>query len=242
MARGAPDYSNVKSEQAIYTLLDLGELAARLGSIDVFDRSGNIVCMDDFEAATLNWRSGTDGTGASIAISTAVRLFGSQSCLLTTGSDATMTADIWRYLPIPNVGKYSFELAFAPDFDISALIWSIQHLEDGAQYRYDVKYDKTAKTLSYFNSAGGYTVFATNVNIWTPGYIFHIGKLTVDLTTGQYGRFRFNKDTYDLTGISAYPSASITADLFSVLFEAVGKVTKNGKCYADNALVKQNEP
>lgn len=242
MARGAPDYSNVLSQQAIYTLLDLGELAARLGSIDRYDRSGNIVWYDDFEAATLNWTGGTDGTGASVAISTARRLMGSQSCLLTTGSDGTFFADIYRYSMIPNLSPYSLELAFASDTDITALTWFIDHVQNRIEYTYQIKYDRTSKTLSYYNSASGWTVFASSVNILSAVYIFHQGKLVVDLSTGKYKRFRLNQTTYDLTGISARPDTSLFPDFFEVLFSAVGKSGKNALCYVDNVVIKQNEP
>lgn len=242
MARGAPDYSNVRSEQAIYTLLDLGELAARLGSIDVFDRSGNLVWMDDFEAATLNWESAADGTGSSVALSTAHRLMGSQACLLTTGSDGTMSAQIYRYLSIPNISHYSLEMSFASDSDVTTLTWLIDHILGGVEHAYQVVYNRTAKTLSYLNSAGGLTVFASGVNLLTAVYIFHIGKIAVDLATGEYKSFRLNQTTYDLSGIPAWPDTFIFGDWFEVFFGAVGKALKNALCYVDNALVKQNEP
>lgn len=242
MAHGAPDYSNVKSEQAIYTLLDLGELAARLGSIDVFDRSGNLVWMDDFEAATLNWQSGNNGTGSAVALSTASRLRGNQSCLLTTGSDGTWSAQIYRYLSIPNLSHYSLELAFAADSDITTLTWYIDHVVGLAEHQYKVVYNRITKTLSYLNSGGGLTVFATNVNLLTATWIFHVGKLTVDLTTGKYKQFRLNQTTWDLTGIAAQSGASIFPDYFEVFFGAVGKALANALCYVDNALLKQNEP
>ena len=242
MARGAPDYSNVKSEQAIYTLMDLGELAARLGSIDVFDRSGNIVWMDDFEAPTLNWQDEHIGTLSEVALSTAYRLMGAQSCLLTTGSDGTMLAKIYRYLMIPNLSDYSLELAFACDSDITTLTWYIDHIQNGWDHTYGIQYNRTAKTLSYLNSAGGFTVFANNVLPLMAVYIFHTGKLTVDLTTDQYKQFRFDQITYDLSSIACWPNDLGIPNAFRVMFEAVGKPTKNALCYVDNALVKQNEP
>ena len=242
MARGAPDYSNVKSEQAIYTLLDLGELAARLGSIDVFDRSGNLVWMDDFEAATLNWQGGNNGTGSAVALSTASRLRGNQSCLLTTGSDGTWSAHIAHYLSLPNVSHYSLELAFAADNDITTLTWYLDHVEGGSEHQYQIRYDRTAKTLSYFSAAGVWTVFAINIYVFSTTYIFHVGKLTVDLAAGKYKQFRLNQNTYDLIGIPAQTQANIFPDYFEVFFGAVGQAAKNALCYVDNVLVKQNEP
>jgi hypothetical protein len=242
MARGAPDYSNVLSQEAIYTLLDLGELAARLGSIDVFDRSGNLVWMDDFEAPTLNWLSDTAGTGASVTLSTAYRLRGAQSCLLTAGSDDGIGAIIARYLSLPNLSPHSFEIAFYPDTHIAEITWYIYHVEADVRHQYGIRYSQAAATLSYYNSAGGWTVFTSSVTLLGVFGIFEISKLTVDLTTGKYKRFRLNHTTYDLSSAQSLSVADPISDYLRVSVEVVGTAATNALCYVDNALVKQNEP
>ena len=242
MARGAPDYSNVKSEQAIYTLLDLGELAARTGSIDVFERSGNLVWMDDFEAATLNWKSAHDGTGSAVALSTVSRLRGAQSCLLTTGSDGTVSAQIYRYLPIPNISSYSLELAFAAQSNITSLIWYIDHVIGNKEYQYQLIYNRTTKTLTCLSTAGAGVLVASGINIFASVDHFHVGKLTVDLATGKYKRFRLDQTTYDMSGIPCDSSAIVWQDYFEIFFRAEGTALANALCYVDNVLVKQNEP
>lgn len=242
MARGAPDYSNVKSDKAIYTMLDLGELAPRLGSIDVFDRSGNLVWMDDFEAATINWITAGDGTANSVTISSAQRLRGSNAGLLTCGSDGGMYAEIYRYLPIPNESHYSLELAFAADADVTFVFWMIQYAYNNVMHVFTIRYNIVTQILSYFDNVAPWVDFATGVNILTLAYIFHVGKLTVDLQTGKYKQFRLDQNVYDLTDLPGQSTAMVTQDWFIVLFEAVGKPAVNAKCYVDNCLVKQNEP
>jgi len=242
VARGAPDYSNVKSEQAIYTLLDLGELAARLGSIDRYDRSGNLVWADDFEAPTLNWLPDVAGTGSSVTLSTAYRLMGWQSCLLTCGSDDGMGATIARYLSVPNVSPYSFEVALYPDAHITVIVMWMYHVINGVMHRWGIRYDATTDQLSYYNSAGGITVFASSVTMLPLMGIFQLCKLTVDLRTGEYKQFRLNNTVYSLAGVPGFSIADPISDYLRVSIEVFGTAAFNALCYVDNALVKQNEP
>lgn len=242
MVRGAPDYSNVKSEQAIYTLMDLGELAARLGSIDVFDRSGNLVWMDDFEAATLNWETIIAGTGAAVALSTAQRLRGAQSCLLTCPSDAGLNVMIDRWLAMLHQSTTSFEIAFAPDANITTFDIHLTVFNSGIRYSNQIRWDGVAKTISYFNAASAWTVFAIGVDLMTLYTGFNCAKLTVDLATGNYKRFRLNQTIYDLSGIAPAAAPVPHTPNLLLLVEVTGTIATNALCYVDNVLVKQNEP
>ena len=49
MASGHPDGGEGGETQIIHTVQDVGELAARLGSVSAYFRSGNVVWFDDFE-------------------------------------------------------------------------------------------------------------------------------------------------------------------------------------------------
>jgi len=53
MPRGHPDYGQAGPTSLIATVPDLGELAARLGSNNTWDRRGFILWYDDFEASVL---------------------------------------------------------------------------------------------------------------------------------------------------------------------------------------------
>ena len=58
MAHGAPDWFGTTPQGMVHRVADLAELAARLGSPDVFDRRGNVLFMDSFENGQNNWSHG----------------------------------------------------------------------------------------------------------------------------------------------------------------------------------------
>lgn len=242
MARGAPDYSNVLSQQAIYTLLDLGELAARLGSIDVFDRSGNLVWMDDFEGNILQWDSDATGTGGSVALSTTYALRGIQSCKLIAPSDLLRRAFIGRPLAYPMLGRYSFEIAFAVDANLQDLDLMIIQYSVATEYDYRVRYDAVNSLLKYFDPTGAWVTFASGVQLSSAARLYHVGKITVDMTTHKYVRFILDAEKYDLSNYSPYPTALVSTAYIYVVFTQHSKLGVNATVYVDNALVKQNEP
>ena len=97
MAHGHPDYGGAAPLATVYTLQDLAELAARLGSIDVFDRRGNVLLLDDFESGIKKWLFG--GTGSYSAGWICDRAEHGGFCLsIQTEGAATSLVSAYRYL------------------------------------------------------------------------------------------------------------------------------------------------
>jgi len=65
MARGLPDWSNIRSIQRLFALNDIAELAARLRGHNIYNRSGYVVFADDFRDGF----AGYDITGTSAGYS-----------------------------------------------------------------------------------------------------------------------------------------------------------------------------
>ena len=53
--RDYPDFGITDTVQAKSIITDMGELAARLGAPNVFDRLGSIVWYDDFQYGLSRW-------------------------------------------------------------------------------------------------------------------------------------------------------------------------------------------
>jgi hypothetical protein len=242
MARGAPDYSNVKSEQAIYTLLDLGELAARLGGVDLFHRSGNLVWHDNFESATLNWQPATFGAGASAALSTASRLLGAQGCELKGGAIAPCLAQISRVLPAPIVGKFSLEVALAWNTQCNNITIQVTYYNGTRWAIYGIRYDVVNDYLLYYDPGGAWVVFDPGPALYGNIYAFHIFKLFIDLDGESFDRLIIDDTTHDLSTLLPNTGAIATRRNLSMLIMNEGQVAMDGICYVDNVLVKQNEP
>ena len=66
MAGETPDYGRLSAQATVFPVTDLGELAARLGSIVSHDRRGDVIWLDGFEDGLDKWQPTTSGSGAAV--------------------------------------------------------------------------------------------------------------------------------------------------------------------------------
>ncbi len=91
--------------------ISLSETASRLGSIDTFDRRGQVLWMDDFEGGISKWTLSGDA-GYTIAASTDYAESGLVSCKMVTNAVLNNYAQIARMMPIPSLSKIGCEFSF----------------------------------------------------------------------------------------------------------------------------------
>lgn len=242
MGIGLPDWYNIKKAGAVSALGDLGELAARLGSIVTFDRRGDVVWLDGFEEGIAKWLSYTSGTGASVAASDAKARNGAWSCKLTAGSDALQFAYIERDLAFPVLGKCGLEASFAFDTDLDRVILYM-YLYDGTNRHLPaVQYDYQNLKLQYRDSSQAWVDIKTDLELYAGGYPFWTWKLVVDWQEGEYQRLILNETEYDLEGIAYAKQADAVNPKMRVTLENKGYGGANGVVYVDDVIITQNEP
>jgi len=225
----------------IFGQIDSGELAARLGSINTFDRRGNVLWMDDFEGASLNWQSTTLGVGAGVTLSTAYKLTGSQSCKLTTANTVNATADIYRYLSFPVLSKIGWEMAFTSDVDFDYLTWTMNLFSGTYWSTANIKYDNSEKKIYYGDSGGEWQDIAVVEELDDGPHLFNIIKLVADFNLRYYTRLILNDVEYPL---SSYVMRHVESDIRPRLYidyTIRTGVAANTSSYVDNVIITQNE-
>jgi len=241
MAHTLPDYSSKWRNETIFGVADMGELAARLNSIDKFDRRGNVIWMDDFEGATNLWTL-NGGAGYATALNAAVALAGSQSMKMTTGGiGGNNWAIIYRTLAYPVLSNIGFEISSSWDDDVLYFYWQIFLWTGTTLMDPSIRYNDTTHELLYLDAANVYQVFATNVDMDLNANSFNTCKLVIDFVNGYYQRFIFNNVTYDLSAYPCRQAASATRARLRVLFSQYADGVTTPSIYADNAIVTQNE-
>ena len=242
MAHGTPDWDVTAGAVTTYQLTDLGELAARLGSIVTFDRRGDLIWADDFERGLAKWDDFASGAGSSVALSTAAARNGRYSCLLTAGAAVDRYAQIQHFSPFFVLSRMGVEFSFRLPADIGHLRLTANMWDGVNNTRFSIKYDDAADTLYYEDSAGVYVSLATGLVLNTSATLFHTLKLVFDAATGMYVRAILNEDTYSLAGIAGPAAASATAPVFGVTIYLNGWALAASEAYVDDAILTQNEP
>ena len=243
MARhGAPDWSKYRRDAATFSVEDLAEHAARLGSIDVFDRRGDVLFLENFEHGLGAWATGALGAGDSVAISPAWSRSGGYCALLTNGTSGADETTLTTAVHYPQLSLFGFESAVAFDAGLWRLHWDIRHYDGVHFHQFLVRYDYATKLLQVSN-AGTYVTLATGLKLVVFGdYLYHDTKLVVDLSSNRYVRFILNDSEYDLSAYSRRELSSTESPHVNVEIRVYGIVTVASHVYVDNVILTQNEP
>lgn len=242
MPHGYPDYGVGAPSSTIYPVLDIGELAARLGSPATADRAGNVIWYDDFEDTLKRWGHYSYNSEGGFQHSDEAARSGGHSAKLLTPT--TLNKDTWMYCnrPLPAASKIGFELNYAMYSNINYLYAMLSFQDAAAQYVYQLRYDRYNTTMAYYNSSGGWT------NL--PGYVSHdllyhawnTLKVVVDYENHKYVRALLNSFSWDLAGISGKKTTGAwTPALYSEI-RIQNRDAAQRYIYVDDVIFTQNEP
>lgn len=242
MSHTLPDYTTKYRMATVFGQIDNSELAARIGSVNTFDRRGNVVFIDDFEGSTLFWESATSGTDADVSIVADRGKLGSQSCKLTAGDGATGQAYIYRLLGAQVLGKLGIESSFTIDSDTTRVDLELRYY-DGINYHSGmVRYVKASDKFQIWDTTLGYVDVLTSYSLDFLNTAFHTMKLVIDIDTKKYVRLLVNNQSIDLSAytLKEYADATKTSIRFGIYH--VSAEASAAPIWVDNIIITQNEP
>ena len=218
------------------------ELAARLGSIDTFERQGTVFHMDNMEHTLGNWVIGIDGAGGAVTRSTQSYLSGTSSCKILTGAVGGNYANITKRLPYPVISRNGMEANVALVGDDFLFDMMIDYSTGTALKRYGIRFDEPDSELQIHTPEDSYETFETNIDLIRTEKAFNFIKLVIDAVNEKYVRLIINETTYDL---SAYAPETIVTGISKSIythFTLVTAAAASKTCYIDNVIITTNEP
>jgi len=242
MVHGVPDWGVTNPPKTVYQVLEMGELAARLGSIDSFDRRGDVLFMDSFEDGLSHWESSGSGTGNKVSLSRNLARSGAYSARLQAGSSSLRRMRIQHDWPFAAWAPLGEEFSFNVNSDIESLELRFLVYTGGQVHFYAVLLAWATGTLSYLNSGAGWTPFAVGVGVMESATAFQTMKMVVDPTVPSYSHLLLNENSYDLSGIAPYIEANPQGPGFGMIVEVKGPGGTNPYVHVDDAIMTQNEP
>lgn len=243
MGHGGPDWGTAGPLSTVYTIEDMAELAARLGSIDVYDRRGNIVFLEDFEGPLLNWAATGGGVNEEQRLYNESAYQGCQCVYLRPGDDVEDYSQIARRFQVARNQRYSLETRFYHFYGKAAMTVRLIVYEGFKKYTGVWQYDSKAEELLIQLGEDDWKVIDTGIKAGLAFSEWYPSKLVVDSQTNKYVRGLFLGKEYDLSEEALWPDdVAIETHLISVSIIVVNALGVS--CYAlvDNIIVKQNEP
>ena len=238
MVRGARDFGTVAARTLTTPVLDLGELAVRLGSPISFDRQGTVLAFLQGDAIQGRLRS----------------IFGSGARIDAIAGEGFTSGYAWR--TFSNVdGDSAYMLLQIPYIgDAPSGVEAVFRLGTGTGFRFDVivvlddadgghqgqvSFDSSTGNVRYINGAGNLTDTPTQPTvIRTPTWQYV--KVVSDPADNTYVRALWNGEDLGLAGIAAYTFVTTARQLGAqVGIDALSSVSN--EAWIDSVAITVNE-
>jgi len=242
MAHGQPDFGAYAAKETVGSMADNAELAARLGSIDSFDRLGDVIFLENFESGIQKWAIGLSGAAAAVEWSTKYAQHGGFSCNLHTGNTLSKYSLIRGSFYYPVQSKVGVEVWLSDEGFQGHHEIEMKFYRDLVYHIAAFRYDFFLSDLSYKDSTGAWVLLDGLFALGTGLNSFCPFKLVIDLDTSEYVKLKAGDVTHDLSGIEMQQGATGAARYFTVEVKAVTDVGIDHDTYVDSVIVTQNEP
>lgn len=241
MAHGTPDWGFIRQETIHVLSDDLAELAARLGSIHIFDRKGYVILQDNFNNGLASWLPVLDGTNAAVELSTVYPFWPPYCLKLTAGSSGANKAEVRNYLaPVPK-GKLGLELRVSFPTAFNTFTIQLTLVENAVWHHARIRLDYTDDKLYYRDATGAYQEVADLVSVVHTVGLYHNLKLVADFSTDGYIQLLFDDTDHDLSEYTFQSFTETATSQLRVFFEFLGREGQNDYCLIDGVIVTQNE-
>lgn len=225
-----------------FPLADLGELAARLGSIDTYDRRGEVVWQDHFVDGLVPYQVSGHGTGNAVAVSTENTNLGPKAALLTAGTTLAMDAALIRTFSVISNYRYGYELSFLPLTTFDRLELNLFHYGYDDQLNGTIIVDSVANEILVVHEPGFEILIAPWYDYTALHFHYTYIKLVGDWKTGKYVRLLVNDQEYDLSAYSLISSGPSTPNYFGVNAVLTGQASPAAKMQIGHIIITANEP
>ena len=238
---GLPDWYDIKKAGAVSALGDLGELAARLGSIVTFDRRGDVLWLTSFECGLASVETATSGAGGAVVLSTASARNGGYSAKLTAGSDGGKYAQVLKRVHPTVVGKVGVEFSWARRPADTIITVFLAYFPSGAYHYGGLRYHGPDDVWQYLDKANVWQTLEADVDLFSGDAVYHTMKLVIDLETDEYVRAMLDGFEHSLEGVGMLGSFIQAGPYVLALVDLTDILATNPYIYVDDLIITQNE-
>lgn len=242
MAHGLPDGALSGLGVTVFPMQDLGELAARLGSIVTFNREGNVIFLDDFRHTLTAWKSSGSGAEADVYPVVTPSMRGGMAIMLKTGAAEDEYAEISHILHYPAGGGIGVEVGFVPADALKSFRLGVRLFDGEEASHFQARYNHEDGTLGIRTGETTWSHVAT-VGVQHVGFNAFVSiKLVGNVVTSVYKRIIFNGVEYELNPLMFYAEDDDERRSMGVFFAADAGALGSAAIVIDDVIVTQNEP
>lgn len=242
MAHGLPDGALSGRSITVFNMSDIGELAARLGSIDTFNREGNVIFLDDFRHTLTAWVVSGSGEETDVWPVVYPSMRGGIAIMLKTGAAEDEVGSITHLLHYPAGSGMGIEAGFVPETTLKYLILKLLLFDGDEVIRLTGRYNHIDGTIEVRTGSTTWSHVAT-VGVQREGYgCFVSMKVVGNVVTKRYTRIIFNGAEYDASAHVIFSEDDPETRSMAVNLQATAGALGSAEIAVDDVIVTQNEP
>ena len=242
MPRGFWDYGVNPAGQITAPQISASELAARLGSLQRYDRLGDLLFADGFEKGLGRWATASVPSGGSIALSVVGAGLGGYTCKLTPPATVAGYANIYTWAPVISQTKLGMEIYFVQtSLNTNLQIQFSQRTASGILV-FGVSYRGQVNRLQYLASDDSWQTVPGIDAVSIGDSIPHVLKLVVDAASGQYVRVNLDDQRASLAGLRPPTDPGPGTPYLEIEIIALSWGGVASDVYIDNVIITHNEP
>jgi len=241
MVHTLPPWTGKYKASTIYGQVDNGELAARLGSVDVFDRRGNFIFYDDFSSPFEHWVQAGNGVGWAIEVSIEKARIGHHSLVMIAGEGAAGNVTANKYIGGIKAGKIGLEVNNTINANTKEFRLALRYYDGADQHYGYVAYDHDNSKFKYLTTGQVETDLVTGVSLRTTNTPWHTLKMVIDTNTNKYVRFIYNNTEVDMSTLDMFTAASADDAMLQFYFQHESDHASTKRVFIDSVILTQNE-
>lgn len=242
MSRGQADFGQYAPKSVGAGVSDMGEVAARLGSIVTYDKRGDVVDFDNFEEPVLRWSAETWGVGSVTVLDDTFPKSGSQSVKLSPANLPAAFARISKGVALLGSKKLGLEISFCYLQSNNYLQLTMERQTATTLQTASLKLDVAALTIELIDQTGGWVVLTAIAGLEAEDFLFHTIKLVVDFDNEVYMRVLLDDQEYDASAVRISSVPNIADTVILVQVESDINALTSEDCWIDDFVLTQAEP
>ena len=242
MPRGHPDWQ-VNTGQFSFLDMDTAEAMVRIGSPNVYSRSGRVLYIDGFEDSLAPWTQGFALAGAAIARNTAQSFHGSACLKITPASVATFQSSAYKDFPYVVGQRHGVEEVVWGSLGTTrhSILLVVTH--SPVLSRYALRLDYTTEKLSIWTLGDVWVDIDSGLgDMRSANPIWRWLKIVVDTETSAYVRAYFNNQVYDISNYRPVQEATVALEGINLALYATDLAGTQNPVYIDNLIYTIDEP
>jgi len=213
------------------------ELAARLGSVVRYERSGQVSFVDSFETGLQHWDSSAGGTDAAVVLDPCYQQSGGYSVKLTSGKTDPWNALIWHKEGGLPVGKMGYQVSFSLGSVMDTFACEMYFRDGTNRHEVHVRWSDTLMKLQVYESDTGWTTIDGPKLAFRGARSFNTMKIVADLDTGKYVRVRLNAYQIDLSDWDVKATVDAATPGVEFYITQTGNAGHNDSAWVDDVVM-----